>query len=109
TSIDAQLVLPENLATSRFEGDECFQPKAVATAARRRAAGAVARAIHGDVRYVLRPGLVRALAALLVAVDNQAAVRDVVEMVWDAGITGMPLFVLTCGNAGTGGGYQVRV
>jgi hypothetical protein len=108
TVADAQQVLPENLPTSLFDAADCFRPKAVVTAGRRRARGAIARALHGDVRFTVRPGLVRALDALVLALDNPAAVRDVVETVWGGAVTGPPLLVLTCGNQATRGGYQVR-
>jgi molybdopterin/thiamine biosynthesis adenylyltransferase len=86
TTVDNQVVLPENLETSRFTADDCFQPKALAAAARRRAAGAPARAIHGDVRYAVSAGLARRFAALLVCLDNATAIRDVAETVWGAGM-----------------------
>ena len=109
TVVDNQHVLPENLDTSRFEPEDCFRPKATVTAARRGASAGGARALHGDVRYAVRPGLVRALDAVLLCLDNPTAIRDVTEAVWDAGIAGIPLLVLTCGNAATRGGYQVRL
>jgi uncharacterized OB-fold protein len=108
TIVDNQLVSPENLATSRFAPEDCFRPKASVAAEGRRRHGAVARAIHGDVRYAVRPGLVRSLSALFVAVDNPTALKDIADMLWDA-VAGVPVFVMTCGNQTTGGGYQVRV
>jgi hypothetical protein len=107
--LDNQLVRPENLETSRFAAEDCFQPKAIAAAARRVATGAAARAIHGDVRYAASAGLARAISALLVCLDNVTAIRDAVETVWGAGIRDLPMIVLGCGNASTGGGYQARV
>jgi hypothetical protein len=106
---DLQLVLPENLPTSSFEPADCFQPKACVAAARRRERGAVSRAVRGDVRYTVRPGWVRALSALVVALDNGTGIRDVVETLWDAAVAQVPLLVATCGNEGTMGGYQIRV
>jgi hypothetical protein len=46
---------------------------------------------------------------LLVALDNPTAIRDVVEVLWDGAVAHLPLIVMTCGNAATGGGHQVRV
>ncbi len=108
TVADAQQVLPENLSTSLFDAADCFRPKAVVTADRRRARGAIARALHGDVRFTVRPGLVRALDAVVLALDNPTAIRDVVEAIWGGAVTGPLLLVLTCGNQSTRGGYQVR-
>jgi hypothetical protein len=109
TLVDNQSVLPENLATSRFAAADCFRPKAVVAAAYRRACGAVSRAICGDVRYAVRPGLVRALSALVLCLDNPTAIGDVAHTIWDADVTTAPMFILTCGNEATRGGYQVRV
>jgi hypothetical protein len=107
TFVDNQTVLPENVDVSRFTADDCFKPKAIVAAARQRAAGGAGHALCGDVRYAIGPGLVRRLAAVAVALDNPTAIRDVVEIMWGADIR-VPLIVLTCGNDGTGGGYQAR-
>jgi hypothetical protein len=108
TIVDNQLVSPENLATSCFTPDDCHQPKAHVATARRRERGAVSRAMHGEVRYAVRPGFVRAQSAVLIALDNPSGIRDVVDMLWDAAIAHVPLIIMTCGNATTGGGHQVR-
>jgi hypothetical protein len=107
TFVDNQRVLPENVAVSRFTADDCFKPKASVAAARRRVAGGAGRALCGDVRYAIGPGLIRELAGVVVALDNPSAIRDVVEIVFGSDIR-VPLLVVTCGNDGTGGGYQVR-
>jgi hypothetical protein len=107
TFVDNQRVLPENVDVARFSAEDCFKPKASVAAARRRAAGGAGRALYGDVGYALGPGLVRELAGVVVALDNPSAIRDVTEILMGSDIR-VPLLVLTCGNEGTGGGYQVR-
>ncbi len=107
TFVDNQRVLPENVEVARFTADDCFKPKAAAAAARRRAAGGAGRALCGDVRYAIGAGLVRKLAGVAVALDNPSAIRDVTEILLGSDIR-VPLLVLTCGNDGTGGGYQAR-
>jgi hypothetical protein len=109
TTVDHEIFLPENLPTSCFAPADCFQPKSLVAAAGRRDRGAVARGLRADVRYAVRPGFVRALRAVLVALDNPSAIRDVAEVAWDASVATVPLIVVTCGNEATLGGYQVRV
>jgi hypothetical protein len=56
------------------------------------------------VRYLLRPGLARHLAAACICLDNRAAIRDACAALW-AGRPDLPVFVLTCGS---GREYQIR-
>jgi len=107
TCIDRDRVRPENLGIAAFAAADVDQPKALVLAARRRAQHRIGRGLYGDVRYALRPGLVRGLAAAVFALDNPTALRDATEAVWAAGATAIPVLVLTCG--GEAGGYQVRV
>jgi hypothetical protein len=102
--VDQQVVAPENLGIASFTDADLFQPKAQVVAAQRRAAGGRARALVGDVRYLVRPGLARHLAAACLCLDNRAAIRDACAALW-SGRPDLPVFVLTCGS---GREYQVR-
>lgn len=106
TFADAERVQPENLGVAAFDTPDLFREKAAVLAARRRARGGRARALTGDLRYTLRPGLARTLAGAVLALDNPAALRDACEALWAAGRADLPVIVLTCG-AGTE--YQVRL
>jgi hypothetical protein len=103
---DNQRVLPENLGIAAFAEGDLFQEKAEVLAARRRGRGGVACALAGDVRYALRPGLARALAAAVLCLDNPSALRDAAEALWEAGPGELPVLVLTCG---AGSEHQVRL
>jgi hypothetical protein len=102
--IDDQVVAQENVGIASFTEADLQKPKARVVAAQRRAAGGRARALVGDVRYLVRPGLARHLAAACLCLDNRAAIRDACAALW-SGRPGLPVFVLTCGS---GREYQVR-
>ncbi len=100
--IDDQVVAPENLGIASFGAGDLSQPKARVVAAHRRAAGGRARALVGDIRYRLRPGLARHLGAACLCLD--AAIRDACAALW-SGRPDLPVFILTCGS---GREYQIR-
>ena len=106
TFIDGEQVSPENLGIADFAEADLHQPKAAVLARRRRASGAIARHLHGEVRYVFRPGMVRALDAAVLCLDNPTAVHDAVEALWDGGDSELLVLALTCG--GEDGGYLAR-
>jgi molybdopterin/thiamine biosynthesis adenylyltransferase len=106
TCADRERVGVENLGVALFDAGDVGREKAAVVAARRRARGGVGRALRGDLRYTVRPGLARTLGAAVVCVDNPTALYDVADALWTAGAVELPVFVLTCG--GDGGGYQVR-
>jgi molybdopterin/thiamine biosynthesis adenylyltransferase len=106
TFLDAQVVEPENLTVAAFAATDLLRPKAEVAAERRRALGP-ARALTGDLRYTLRPGLARALDAAVLCLDNAAALRDAAEAIWSAGAE-IPVLVLTCGGE-TEPGWLVRL
>lgn len=106
TFADNQCVLPENLGVSAFDPSDLLQGKAHVLAARRRAGHEIGRALQGDVRYTVRPGLVRRLDAVVLCLDNATALHDAAAAVW-GGSTPLPVLMLTCGSdADT---YQVRL
>src|SRR5439155_921952 len=80
--------------------------KAAVLAARRRARGGVGRALVGDLRYTLRPGLARALACAVLCLDNARALRDAADVLWSAGSGPRLVLVLTCGSEAQ---YQIRL
>jgi hypothetical protein len=103
---DHQKVLPENIGIAAFGEADLFREKADVLAARRRARGGIACALRGDVRYTIRPGLVRALAAAVLCLDNPSAVRDIAAALWEAGTGELPVLALTCGADAE---YQLRL
>jgi molybdopterin/thiamine biosynthesis adenylyltransferase len=106
TCADDERVSVENLGVAAFCSADLGRDKAIVLAARRRDRGGVGRGLRGDVRYTVRPGLVRAVGCVVAGVDNPTALYDLADTLWTAGSTDVPLLVLTCG-AETGG-YQVR-
>lgn len=103
---DMDTVGRENLGISTFFATDVGQSKALAATAHRRAKGGRAVALHGELAYRVRPGLLRTVDAVVVALDNPAAIRDVATAIREADVR-CPVLVLTCGGAE--GGYQVRV
>src|SRR3989442_4416849 len=61
TFADVDHVTPESLGVADYTAADLGREKAAVLAARRRAQGGVGRALIGDLRYTLRPGLTRAL------------------------------------------------
>jgi len=107
TCADRQRVAPENVGVGVYDQGDIGAGKAAVVAARHRARGGVARALDGDLRYTLRPGLASALGGAVVCVDNPTALRDVAEMLWASGRHDLPVLVLTCAGQGKVG-WQVR-
>ena len=103
---DVDRVMPENLGVSGFTAEDLGKEKAAVLAGRRRAQGGLGRALVGDLRYTLRPGLARALGCAVLCLDNARAVRDVSEVLWPAGSGHRLVLVLTCGRKAQ---YQVRL
>ncbi|TMA43940.1 MAG: hypothetical protein E6J83_09465 [Deltaproteobacteria bacterium] len=103
---DVDRVMPENLGVSGFTAEDLGKEKAAVLAGRRRAQGGLGRALVGDLRYTLRPGLARALGCAVLCLDNPRAVRDAAEVLWSAGSGHRPVLVLTCGSEAQ---YQVRL
>ena len=106
TFADNQSVLPENLEIAAFDAADLHRDKATVLAERRRARHCVGRTLVGGLRYTLSSGLIRKLDAVVVCLDNPAAIRDTAEVVWSGAPAALPVLVLTCG--GEAGGYQVR-
>jgi hypothetical protein len=104
---DRDRVAPENVGVAVFDTAEIGHPKAAAMTRRRQAAGGVAHALEGDLRYSLRPGLVRELTAVVLCLDNPGAVRAAALALWADAAPGTAVLVLTCGGAE--GGYQARL
>jgi len=96
-AVDVDVALPENRNTP-FVPEELFQPKAAVVAGRRRARGGVGYALVGDVRYVLRPGLVAAVDAVVLALDNPRAIRDAADAIWAGGRADLLVLALGCGG-----------
>jgi molybdopterin/thiamine biosynthesis adenylyltransferase len=105
--LDADRVTVENLGIAAFTERDLGLPKAEVLAERRRATGLSAGALDGELRYVLRPGLVRALDAAVLCLDNASAIRDAADAIWSDARPGIPVVVLGCGAAD--GGYQARL
>jgi len=93
------------LGVADYTAEDLGKEKAALLAARRRAQGGVGRALVGDLRYTLRPGLARALDAAVLCLDNPRALRDAADVLWSAG-SGRPVLVVTCGSETE---HQVRV
>ena len=89
TVADLDVVLPENVGIGSFATADLFHPKATLLAARHRARGGVGRALPGDVRYTLRPGLAASLDVAVLALDNPAAIRDAAHALWVGGRAGL--------------------
>jgi hypothetical protein len=108
TFVDRQAYSDENRGVALVSEADIGRPKAAVLAARRRARGRVARALHGDVRYTIRPGLARSLAATIVAVDSATALRDLAEAFWSPPAARGLFLVVTCGGESNGAGWQAR-
>jgi hypothetical protein len=104
---DRDRVVAENLEVSAFAPVDLGKEKAAVLASRRRQGGLPSRVLHGELRYTVRPGLVRQLDAAVLCLDNPSAIHDAALVLWEAAPTSLPVFALTCGGAD--GGYQVRV
>ena len=105
---DGQRVAIENVRVGGFVVDEIGAWKAEVVAERLRRAGVPARALVGEIRDVVRPGLVRAADVVVGALDNAAAIEDLSDVVWSADRLGLPLMLLTCGGDNFPG-YLVRI
>jgi molybdopterin/thiamine biosynthesis adenylyltransferase len=103
---DRDVVAPENLGIAAFDEEHVGGDKAAVVARRRRRRGGTAWALCGDIRYTVRPGLVEALDAVVLCLDNPTAIRDAAEVVWGARVAALPVLVLTCGGEG---GYLARL
>lgn len=98
TCVDHDRVAPENLGVSDFRPADLGAPKASILAARWRAGGAVAHALVGDLRYLVRPGLTAAVDAVVCCLDNPSALHDAATAIWAGAPPGVPVLVLTCGG-----------
>ena len=103
--VDRERVASENVGVGAFTSADVLAMKATVVAAGYRARGGVARALVGDVRYAVRPGLVRAVDLVVVSLDNKSAILDACVAVW-AARPDLPVLILGCG---ADLGYQVRV
>jgi hypothetical protein len=107
TCVDNQRVERENLGIAAFGEPDLGADKAHTVARRCRERGHLARSLCGDVRYVLRPGLVRAVDAAVICLDNPSAIHDAADVLWAGSAAPLPVLVLTCGS--DAGSYQARL
>jgi hypothetical protein len=98
TCVDREVVAPENLGVAAYGPDDVGRAKATVLAARRSARGGVGRAVVGDLRYVARPALLAAAAAIICCLDNPTALHDAAVAIWAGAAAGVPVLVLTCGG-----------
>jgi len=105
---DAQAVEIDNLGVSAFDAGDVGKAKAAVIAARHRAAGGAAWALAGDVARTVGPGLVAALDAVVLALDNPRALETAARVAWSGARPGTPVVVLTCGGEARPG-HLVRV
>jgi molybdopterin/thiamine biosynthesis adenylyltransferase len=104
---DRDRVGRENLAVAAFDEEDLGHEKAAVLAQRRRRRAATGWSLCGDVRYTVRPGLVEAIDAAVLCLDNPTAIRDAAETLWAVGSAELPVLALTCG--GDRGGYLARL
>jgi hypothetical protein len=107
TFADQQRVAPENVGVAAYGDADVGAAKAAVLRARWRGLGGEGRALPGDVRYTVRPGLIDRLDAVVACLDNATAIRDLTAVVWSSGSAPLPVLALTCG--GEAGGYQARL
>jgi molybdopterin/thiamine biosynthesis adenylyltransferase len=105
--VDRDRVEPENLGVASFGAGDLGLAKADVLAARYRARRGVGRALCGDLRYTLRPGLAAAIDVAVLCLDNASALYDAASSLWAASV--VPELVVTVGCGGRDGGSQVRL
>jgi molybdopterin/thiamine biosynthesis adenylyltransferase len=103
TCVDREAVAADNIGVAAYGPGDVGRAKATVLAARRSTRGGLGRALHGDLRYVVRPGLLGAARGVICCLDNPCALHDAATAIWAGATAGLPVLVLTCGGAGRPG------